>query len=83
MNELEKYTTEQLRAELRRRIEVAKAEREKVARCRNCAHMITTKIGWYSHTACEINIYMRCGKETPKCVKPGWKACEKYERKEE
>lgn len=83
VNDLKRYTTEQLKAEIRRRIEAAKAERANIERCRNCAHMITKKEWWYTHTKCEVRTYMLRGKETMKCVKPCWKACDKYERKEE
>lgn len=82
-NNLSTYTTEQLKAEIRRRIEAAKAEREKVARCRNCVHMVTEKKWWYENTKCKVHTYMRHGEETMKCVKPCWKACDKYKRKEE
>ena len=35
---LQDYTTEELRAELKRRSELARAERAKVKRCRMCKH---------------------------------------------
>ena len=35
---LQDYTTEELRAELKRRIDLAKAEKAKVKRCRMCKH---------------------------------------------
>ena len=35
---LQDYTTEELRAELKRRSDLAKAERVKVKRCRMCKH---------------------------------------------
>lgn len=40
VNDLKRYTTEQLKAEIRRRIEAAKAERANIERCRNCVHMV-------------------------------------------
>ena len=36
--ELKDYTTEELRAELKRRNDFAKAEKAKVKRCRMCKH---------------------------------------------
>ena len=36
--ELKDYTTEELRAELKRRNDLAKAEKAKVKRCRMCKH---------------------------------------------
>lgn len=36
--ELKDYSIEELRAEIKRRSEVARAERDKVKRCRMCAH---------------------------------------------
>ena len=35
---LQEYTTEELRAELKRRSDLAKAEKAKVKRCRMCKH---------------------------------------------
>lgn len=35
---LQEYTTEELRAELRRRVDLAKAEKAKVKRCKMCRH---------------------------------------------
>ena len=35
---LQDYTTEELRAELHRRADLAKAEKAKVKRCRMCRH---------------------------------------------
>lgn len=36
--ELKDYTTEELRAELKRRTDLAKAEKSKIKRCRMCKH---------------------------------------------
>lgn len=83
VNNLRAYTTEQLKAEIRRRVEAAKAERANVARCRNCVHMVTEKKEWYEYTKCKVHTYMRRGEETMKCVNPCWKACYKYKRKED
>lgn len=35
---LQNYTTEELKAELKRRSDLAKAEKAKIKRCRMCAH---------------------------------------------
>lgn len=50
VNDLKRCTTEQLKAEIRRRIEAAKAERANIERCRDCVHMITEKEWWYAYT---------------------------------
>lgn len=46
--ELKDYTTDELREELKRRIAIAKEqkqlEREQAERCRNCKHLIENKI---------------------------------------
>ena len=82
MNELEKYTNEQLRAELKRRAEKAKAEREKVARCRNCVNMIVEMVsGVIPFTKCKVNTYKLHGKDVYKVTVPSSKACKKYEKK--
>lgn len=82
MNELEKYTTEQLKAEIKRRAEITKAEREKVARCRNCVNMIVEMVsGVIPFTKCKVNTYKLHGKDVFKVVEPSSRACKKYEKK--
>lgn len=82
MKELEKYTTEQLKAELKRRAEKARTEREKVARCRNCVNMVVEMVsGVIPFTKCKVNTYKLHGKDVFKVVEPSNRACKKYEKK--
>ena len=80
MNELEKYTDEQLKEELKRRFNKVKAERANIARCRSCANIITEEISGLSFTKCKVNTYKLYGKDKCKVVKPSSRACEKYEK---
>lgn len=82
---LSDYTTEELKAELKQRAEVArqqKAEEMKNAlRCRNCKHFQGVKIGgWLERHQCSVRTY---GKTYPRnySVKTSTKACDKFERK--
>jgi len=83
--ELKDYTTEQLKAELKRRYEekkALKAEEMKTAlRCRNCVHCVNYP-NWTNLYHCEVRT---CGKKIVRnyCVRPSQKACDKFERKEE
>lgn len=83
--ELKDYTTEELKAELKRRVEerkAQKAEEMKTAlRCRNCKHCTPHPQGWDFHL-CAVRTW---GKKIVRsyCVKPSQKACDKFERKEE
>lgn len=80
--ELKDYTTEELKAELRRRAEDLKAERKKSSlRCRNCKHCEEKVIGGYAHVhKCMARTW---GKTFPRhyTVRPSTKACELFERK--
>ena len=81
--ELKDYTTEQLKAELKRRAELAKAQKAEemktARRCRNCKHCIPNPQGW--------NFYNCSGRTWGKkivrnyCVKQSQKACDLFEIK--
>lgn len=43
---LQDYTTEELKAELKRRADLAKADKAKVKRCRMCRHWGSSKLFW-------------------------------------
>ena len=84
--ELKDYTTEQLKAELKRRVELAriqKAEEMKTAlRCRNCKHC-------QAHKVSNLTMGHKCiariwGKKNPRhyVVSLSQKACDLFERKE-
>lgn len=81
--ELKDYTTEELKAEIKRRAELAKAQKEeemKVAlRCRNCKYCIPSPL-WAMQHKCAIRTW---GKKHPRhyVVTPSTKACNKFERK--
>ena len=91
---LQDYTTEELRAELKRRIDLVKAEKEKVKRCRMCKH-------WGAITYCgedlsgeQLEWLRRMGGTKPciffktkngknyRCNSPYQLACEHFEEKE-
>lgn len=46
---LQDYTTEELKAELKHRADLAKAERNKVKRCRMCKHWGRNSLFWKSN----------------------------------
>ena len=88
--ELEDYTTEELRAELKRRNVLAKAEKAKVKRCRMCKHW--GEINYSGTPTNEKTIFglNRCCKfftnKTRKyyrCHAPSQPACEHFEPKYE
>ena len=77
--ELKDYTTEQLRAELKRRSEQKKKDDQKKLRCRNCVHCITHK-SVPNFYICEARTW---GKAYVRnyCVKSHTAACDKFENK--
>lgn len=88
--ELKDYTTEQLKDELKRRVEekkAQKAEEMKTAlRCSNCRHFMPNPNvpSWCrgNYFICNVRTW---GKKIVRnyCVKPSTKACDKFERKED
>ena len=85
--ELRDYTTEQLKAELKRRVEERKAQKAEemrtAKRCRNCKQCQAHKVSnWTMGYKCIARIW---GKKNPRhyTVSPSQKACELFERKEE
>lgn len=83
--ELKDYTTEQLKAELKRRVELAKAlkaeEMKTAKRCRNCKYCQAHKVSnWTMGYNCIARTW---GKKHPHhyTVSPSKKACELFERK--
>lgn len=88
---LQDYTTEELRAELKRRSDLAKAEKAKVKRCRMCKHFGLIDIYGKKLTASEIEFYSCFNFSRPckfsrtkngeryKCHKPSQPACEHFE----
>lgn len=84
---LQDYTTEELKAELKRRSDLAKAERTKVKRCRMCVHY--GEVNYYGKpTMCGRQRRMsKCcqffswGKNNQyrKCHVPAQPACEHFE----
>lgn len=86
---LQDYSTEELRAELKRRIDLAKAEKAKVKRCRMCKHW--GEINYFGERPNNGIIYgfNRCCKffkhktgKYYKCHSPYQLACEHFEEKE-
>ena len=88
--ELKDYSTEELEAELKRRVELAKAQKTEEMRnakkCRNCKSCMPNPNvpSWCRGNYCICNV-RTWGKKIVRnyCVKPSQKACELFERKEE
>lgn len=85
--ELKDYTTEELKAELKRRTELAKAQKAEemkaAATCRNCKHCQGEQISsWPIAYKCMARTW---GKKYPRhyTVMLYKKACDKFERKED
>ena len=85
---LQDYTTEELRAELKRRSDLAKAEKAKVKRCRMCKHwgedLSSEKYEWFKRVNCSkccIFFKTKNGKNY-RCHSPYQLACEHFEEKE-
>lgn len=80
--ELKDYTTEELKAELKRRVEIKKAQKAEelktALRCRNCKHCAKNIIGY----KCAIRTYGKTYKRNY-CVSLSTKACDLFERKDE
>lgn len=83
-NGLGRYSTEELRAELKRRNEAEKARRElernTALRCRNCVHCIK-KGDFGAFYQCAVRTYTRKKIEWHYVVTPSQKACELFELK--
>lgn len=47
MKDLEKYTTEELKAEIKRRSDLAKIQAGNIMRCRHCKHFLDKGYGVY------------------------------------
>ena len=81
--ELKDYTTEELKAELKRRVELRKAEKaeemKNAKRCRNCKHCVPNH-NWSRTYICMARTW---GKEYPRhyAVPLSNPACELFERK--
>lgn len=80
---IEDYTTEQLKAELKRRAEAARQEKLSVPHCRNCKHLVEEKMQWWVRRTCGVRTFKQKGREHHYIVGLSNKACDKYERKEE
>ena len=85
--ELKDYSTEELKAELKRRSDLAKAEKSKVKRCRMCKYW--GEINYFGNPSNGIYGLNRCCKffknKTGKYYKvhsPYQLACEHFEEKE-
>ena len=78
---LQDYTTEELRAELKRRSDLAKTEKAKVKRCRMCKHFgeinYLGKSGSLTSTSCLFH-KTKNGKYY-RCHAPSQLACEHFE----
>lgn len=81
--ELKDYTTEELKAELKRRVELRKAQKAEemktAKRCRNCKHCEPTSY-WGKSYWCMARVH---GKQYPRhyVVPLSKPACELFERK--
>lgn len=86
--ELKDYSTEELRAELKRRSDLAKTEKAKVKRCRMCKHWggitywgNTNNISVFGINRCCKFFKTKTGTYY-KCHRPYQLACEHFEEKE-
>ena len=73
------YTTEELRAEIKRRNELAKEAKMQEPRCRTCKHIINTPT-WTKLYVCGVRTYGKTYKNNYR-VNLWTKACDKYEKK--
>ena len=55
--ELKDYTTEELRAEIKRRWLLEQEEKKKVPRCRNCVHCVRHPSGWANMYLCDARTW--------------------------
>ena len=82
---LQDYTTEELRAELKRRSELAKAEKVKVKRCRMCKHWGEVKVDYVgdtsglSLTSTSCQFHKTKNGKYYRCHAPSQPACEHFE----
>lgn len=80
--ELKDYTTEQLKAELKRRSELKRAQKAEemnnAVQCRNCKFFMT-RPDIFSFYYCEVRTWGKYNRHY--CVKPHTKGCDKFERK--
>ena len=92
--DLKDYSTEELKAELKRRSDLAKAEKAEVKRCRMCKHcgeinyfgeyLSSEKYEWitrFNFSKCCIFFKTKNGKNY-RCHSPYQRACEHFEEKE-
>ena len=86
--ELKDYTTEELRAEIKRRYSLAQAEKAKIKRCRHCSHW--GEISYFGTPNPDVTGYSRCCRfflnktgRHYKCHSPSQKACEHFEEKKD
>lgn len=84
--ELKDYTTDELRAELKRRKDILREERKAVKRCRHCEYMQKRK---YNINVCMVRTFTRRNpydKNNPivvnYSVNKSDKACDKFKQKE-
>ena len=84
--ELSEYTIEELKAEIKRRSEAKKAEKEAVNRCKNCKFRYneTWPDGWFRISRCSKRSYFskKQNREINYAVNLSQRACDKYERQE-
>lgn len=81
--ELKDYSTDELKAELKRRLELAKAQKaeemKNAVRCRNCKFFVTcTDV--FNFYYCEARTWGKYDRHYS--IKPYTKGCDKFERKE-
>lgn len=81
--ELSEYTIEELKAEIKRRNEAKKQEKEAINRCRNCKFMFfKDDCGLFPLCSKQPLLIKKYNRKTFRRVNRYAKACDKYERKE-
>lgn len=83
---LQDYTTEELRAELKRRIDLVKAEKSKVKRCRMCKHWGEVEVDYFGNasglsiTSTSCQLHNTKNDKYYRCHAPSQLACEHFEQ---
>ena len=81
--ELSEYAIEELKAELKRRSEAKKQEKEAINRCRNCRFIFfQDDLELFPLCSKQPLLIKKYNRKTFKRVSKYAKACNKYERKE-
>lgn len=79
--ELKDYTTEELKAELKRRAEEKRKEDAEKPKCKNCKHCMSDP-RFHMFFRCSVNTYKQKGHVQGYCIRPS-DHCDKFEKGDE